>query len=145
MQGARNFTSNWNFLWRCVAISLRILLNRYLCKIQHVHELKPIDFITCQNFENWLFQMEDDVYWLLNVLWADKAHFFVSGCVNEQNYHIWAIRNSHSLDKKLLMDLKMSAWFETQHFLSFVFFSSRRSTTIHFNEFLKQVSDMHRF
>ncbi|GFW76285.1 uncharacterized protein TNCV_1580641 [Trichonephila clavipes] len=71
---------------------MRNILRYYPYKLQPVQELLPHDFETRHLFSlQFLARLEVDLEWPWNILWTDKAHFYLDFSVNTHNCRIWEL------------------------------------------------------
>ncbi|GFS81594.1 DUF4817 domain-containing protein [Trichonephila clavipes] len=90
---------------------LRRILQLYPYKLQSCHELLPADTAQREAFAKWAFsKMEQDPFWVFNILWTDEAHFLLHGDVNNYNCPIWATSNPREYTQKPLHSPKVTAW-----------------------------------
>ena len=70
-------------------------------KIQHVQELKLNDLPQRSIFGEWaLGKLADDALFYRKIVFSDKAHFWLNGCVNKHNFRFWSEDQPEELQKR---------------------------------------------
>ncbi|GBM18396.1 hypothetical protein AVEN_72738-1 [Araneus ventricosus] len=106
---------------------LRNILQCYPFKITHIQELVPADLPKREAFAlQFLARMEVDSAWSWNILWTDEAHFHLQGCINTQNYRIWATENPFQMQPFPLHSQKLLCGAGLWQHLSLALSFSRR-------------------
>ena len=115
-------------------------------KIQMAHELKEIDMvnrrIACENI---LARMAQEPMFLNKLLMSDEANFFLSGCVNKQNFRYWSDENPLILHQKPPRSQKVVVWCAVGMFgiIGPYFFEDRagRTLTVNADRYVDMVGD----
>ena len=94
---------------RTVRQVLRNILCCYPYKRIHIQQLLPADLEECGSFalRNFLTGWKVKDEWPWNIMWSDKAHFFLQGSVNTQNCRI---ENSFQLQPLPFQSKKTTGW-----------------------------------
>ena len=80
-------------------------------KIRVVQQLLPPDYLKRKNFAAWFIrQCQFDSDFLHRILYSDKAHFHLNGCVNKQNSRFWSIENPEIIKPIPLHSKKVTVW-----------------------------------
>ncbi|GBM41325.1 hypothetical protein AVEN_241484-1 [Araneus ventricosus] len=91
---------------------LRRILYIYPYKIKPVHQLQDGDSEVRTTFAlEFLARMVVDVTWPWNILWSDKAHFFLNGHVNTRSCLIWVAENPQAIQEQPLHPDKVTVWY----------------------------------
>ena len=85
--------------------------------------MAPPDYAQRLAFAAWLLQKADEDSSIIdNLFMSDEAHFTLSGSVNKQNVHFWAMENPHALLETPLYSKRVTVWctisspfFKTRH------------------------------
>ena len=88
---------------------VRNILRHYAYKLQLVQKLLPYDFETRFSLQ-FFASLEVDSDWLWNILWTDKADFYLDGSVNTSNCRIWEPENPCPTLHVPLQSLKITVW-----------------------------------
>ena len=112
-----NIFSAWGIAWsldmpvNTVHNILHNILFYYSYKISHVYELLSADLWARHTFVlKFLAHMEvvNELPW--NILWRNKAHFYLQGFINTKNWRIWLMKNPFAHAQIPVHSAKVIVW-----------------------------------
>lgn len=109
-------------------------------RVQQVQALQPGDYRARRNFCRWMLRkLINNPRFLENVLFSDEASFSSTSILNRQNIRIWAQRNPHAIQQRVMQArFAVNVWagIMGNHFIGPVYLPMRLNSQ-HYLTFLR--------